>query len=146
MPNGEDVDALRPLLMSIAYRMLSSFSDAEDVVQEAFLRYQRALAEGTRVASPRAFLSAVTTRLCIDQLRSARVRRETYVGAWLPEPLPAPEPCELRVMQTVAACMVPARPAPPPAEPAIDPGRAAEVLADVLEHLGSAHHRPFSRA
>jgi RNA polymerase sigma-70 factor, ECF subfamily len=79
--------SLRPLLFSIAYRMLSSVSEAEDVVQEAFLRYERALAEGAAIESPKAFLSAVVTRLSIDQLRSARVRRETYVGEWLPEPL-----------------------------------------------------------
>jgi RNA polymerase sigma-70 factor (ECF subfamily) len=79
--------SLRPLLFSIAYRMLASVSEAEDVVQEAFLRYERALAEGTAIESPKAFLSAVVTRLSIDQLRSARARRETYVGEWLPEPL-----------------------------------------------------------
>jgi RNA polymerase sigma-70 factor (ECF subfamily) len=78
---------LRPLLFSIAYRMLSSVSEAEDVVQEAFIRYQRALADGTAVESPKAYLSAVVTRLAIDHLKSARVRRETYVGEWLPEPL-----------------------------------------------------------
>ena len=78
---------LRPLLFSIAYRMLSSVSEAEDVVQEAFVRYQRALADGTAVESPKAYLSAVVTRLAIDHLKSARVRRETYVGEWLPEPL-----------------------------------------------------------
>ena len=78
---------LRPLLFSIAYRMLGSVSEAEDVVQEAFVRYQRALAEGTAVESPKAYLSAVVTRLAIDQLKSARVRREAYVGEWLPEPL-----------------------------------------------------------
>ena len=78
---------LRPLLFSIAYRMLGSVSEAEDVVQEAFIRYQRALADGTAVESPRAYLSAVVTRLAIDQLKSARVRREAYVGEWLPEPL-----------------------------------------------------------
>jgi RNA polymerase sigma-70 factor (ECF subfamily) len=75
---------LRPLLFSIAYRMLGSVADAEDVVQESFLRYHQADAD---VESPKAFLSAVTTRLCIDHLRSARVRRESYVGPWLPEPL-----------------------------------------------------------
>jgi len=80
----EAFEQLRPLLFSIAYRMLSSVADAEDVVQEAYLRYHQAAQE---VESPKAFLSAVTTRLCIDQLRSARVRRESYVGAWLPEPL-----------------------------------------------------------
>jgi RNA polymerase sigma-70 factor (ECF subfamily) len=79
--------SLRPLLFSIAYRMLASVSEAEDVVQEGFLRYQRALAEGVTVESPRAYLSATVTRLAIDQLRSARSRRETYVGQWLPEPL-----------------------------------------------------------
>jgi RNA polymerase sigma-70 factor, ECF subfamily len=78
---------LRPLLFSIAYRMLGSVSDAEDVVQEAYLRYHRAREEGTPIESEKAYLSAVVTRLAIDQLRSARVRRETYVGQWLPEPL-----------------------------------------------------------
>jgi RNA polymerase sigma-70 factor (ECF subfamily) len=81
---SESFAALRPYLFSIAYRMLSSVADAEDVVQEAYLRYHRAEAE---VESPKAYLSAVVTRLCIDHLRSARVRRETYVGEWLPEPL-----------------------------------------------------------
>jgi RNA polymerase sigma-70 factor (ECF subfamily) len=84
---AEPAAALRPLLFSIAYRMLGTVSDAEDVVQEAYLRYERALAEGTGVESPRAYLSAVATRLAIDHLRSARVRRESYVGQWLPEPL-----------------------------------------------------------
>jgi RNA polymerase sigma-70 factor (ECF subfamily) len=78
---------LRPLLFSIAYRMLGSVSEAEDVVQDAFIRYQRANAEDTVVESPKAYLSAIVTRLAIDHLKSARVRRETYVGEWLPEPL-----------------------------------------------------------
>jgi RNA polymerase sigma-70 factor (ECF subfamily) len=78
---------LRSLLFSIAYRMLGSVSEAEDIVQEAFVRYQRALADDTVVESPKAYLSAVVTRVAIDQLKSARVRRETYVGEWLPEPL-----------------------------------------------------------
>jgi RNA polymerase sigma-70 factor, ECF subfamily len=85
-PLGEAVD-LRPLLFSIGYRMLGSVADAEDVAQEALLRYQRALADGTAVESPKAFLSAVVTRLSIDQLRARRARREAYVGEWLPEPL-----------------------------------------------------------
>jgi RNA polymerase sigma-70 factor, ECF subfamily len=78
---------LRPLLFSIAYRMLGSASEAEDIVQEAFLRYHRETAAGTEIDSPKSYLSAITTRLCIDHLRSARVRRESYVGTWLPEPL-----------------------------------------------------------
>ena len=75
----------RPLLFSIAYGMLGSVMDAEDVVQEAFVRWQRAPRKEVR--SPKAYLSTMTTRLCIDQLRSARARREEYVGPWLPEPL-----------------------------------------------------------
>jgi RNA polymerase sigma-70 factor, ECF subfamily len=85
--NVTDADELRPLLFSIAYRMLASVAEAEDVVQEAYLRYGRALADGAVVESPKAYLSAVTTRLAIDDLRSARRRRETYSGQWLPEPL-----------------------------------------------------------
>ncbi|HZO50149.1 MAG TPA: RNA polymerase sigma-70 factor [Gaiellaceae bacterium] len=93
MPNREAqleevYEELRPLLLSIAYRMLGSVAEAEDVVQEAFLRYQHVLAERpAEVDSPRAYLSAVVTRLAIDQLRSARARRERYVGEWLPEPV-----------------------------------------------------------
>jgi RNA polymerase sigma-70 factor (ECF subfamily) len=83
----DPVAELRPLLFSIAYRMLGSATDAEDIVQEAFLRFHRETAAGTHVESPKSYLSAVTTRLCIDHLRSARVRRESYVGTWLPEPL-----------------------------------------------------------
>src|SRR5258705_5028483 len=79
--------ALRPLLLSIAYRMLGSFGDAEDVVQEAFLRLHRETVEGREVESAKAFLTTVTTRLAIDQLRSARRQRETYVRPWLPEPI-----------------------------------------------------------
>jgi len=91
---------LRPLMFAIAYRMLGSVSEAEDIVQEAFLRYHQATADGkVRPESPKAYLSAVTTRLCIDHARSARVRRETYVGQWLPEPLltdlAAPDPSSL---------------------------------------------------
>ncbi len=80
---------LRPLLFAIAYRMLGSVADAEDVVQEAFLRYRAVTAAGEAVASPKAYLSTVTTRLCIDHLRSARHRHEESVGTWLPEPLVA---------------------------------------------------------
>jgi RNA polymerase sigma-70 factor, ECF subfamily len=96
---------LRPLMFAIAYRMLGSVTEAEDIVQEAFLRYHRVMSAGdgaagvVRPESPKAYLSAVTTRLCIDHARSARVRRETYVGQWLPEPLltdlPAPDPASL---------------------------------------------------
>jgi RNA polymerase sigma-70 factor, ECF subfamily len=87
---SEAFDRHCPLLFSIAYRMLGSVMDAEDVVQEAYLRWQRT--PGTEVRSPRAYLSSVVTRLCIDQLRSARAQREQYVGPWLPEPLLTEEP------------------------------------------------------
>jgi RNA polymerase sigma-70 factor (ECF subfamily) len=84
-----ELAALRPLLFAIAYRMLASAGDAEDVVQEAFLRYETASREGVEVESTKAYLSAVVTRLAIDHLRSARVRREAYPGQWLPEPVVA---------------------------------------------------------
>jgi len=78
-------DPLRPKLIRIAYRMLGSVADAEDVVQEAFLRWIDADRQAVR--EPEAFLRRVVTRLCLDQLKSARHRRETYIGPWLPEPV-----------------------------------------------------------
>jgi RNA polymerase sigma-70 factor (ECF subfamily) len=88
MHAAETYESLRPMLFSIAYRMLGSVAEAEDVVQEAFLRYQRAVAERCEeIESPKAYLAAVATRLAIDNLRSARVRRERYVGEWQPEPV-----------------------------------------------------------
>ena len=87
-------DELRPLLFSLAYRMVGAVSEAEDLVQEAFLRLHRA---GNEIESAKAFLTTVVTRLAIDHLRSARVRREAYVGPWLPEPLvdqPVPGPAQ----------------------------------------------------
>ena len=85
----------RPLLFSIAYRMLGSVADAEDLVQDAYLRWQAAADADVR--EPRAYLATIVTRLAINQLRSARSQRETYVGPWLPEPLVtdhAPDPSE----------------------------------------------------
>jgi RNA polymerase sigma-70 factor (ECF subfamily) len=81
------LDELRPVAFAIAYRMLGSVSEAEDIVQEALLQLHRALEAGELIQSPRAFVATVTTRRAIDQLRSARVRRESYVGNWLPEPI-----------------------------------------------------------
>jgi len=83
----DEFEELRPSAFAIAYRMLGSVSEAEDVVQEGFLRLHRARAGGERIESPRAYLSTVVSRLALDQLRSARVQREVYVGEWLPEPL-----------------------------------------------------------
>lgn len=78
-------DPLRPKLVRVAYRMLGSVADAEDVVQEAFLRWHAA--DRAAVAEPQAYLTRVVTRLCLDVLKSARRRREVYVGPWLPEPV-----------------------------------------------------------
>lgn len=82
---AESFDPLRPRLVRVAYRMLGSVSDAEDVVQEAFIRWMSADREAVR--EPEAFLRRTVTRLCLDQLKSARHRRETYIGPWLPDPL-----------------------------------------------------------
>jgi RNA polymerase sigma factor (sigma-70 family) len=84
--NARLLAELRPVGFAVAYRMLGSVSEAEDIVQEAFLRLHHTLQDGERIESPRAYLSTVVTRLCINHLRSARARRETYVEA-LPEPL-----------------------------------------------------------
>ena len=95
--DASDYTEYRPLMFSIAYRMTGSISDAEDIVQEAFLRLTRVLRNGATIESPKAYLATATTRLAISHLRSARVRRESYVGAWLPEPLIAdadPGPAE----------------------------------------------------
>jgi RNA polymerase sigma-70 factor (ECF subfamily) len=80
----------RPLLFSIAYGMTGSVGDAEDIVQDAFVGLTRARQAGTTVADPKAYLTTAVTRLGINHLRSARVRRETYVGDWLPEPVVVP--------------------------------------------------------
>jgi len=84
MNRPEIFNEYRPLLMSIAYRMLGTRADAEDAVQETFLRYQATQEEPS---SPKALLATIITRLCIDELRSSRVQRERYVGPWLPEPV-----------------------------------------------------------
>jgi RNA polymerase sigma-70 factor (ECF subfamily) len=79
----EDFQSLRPLLFSIAYRMLGSAMEAEDILQEAFLRYENV----RQVESPRALLTTIVTRLCLNQLNSAQAQREVYIGPWLPEPI-----------------------------------------------------------
>ena len=93
MPGPADdtgAEAYRPLLFSIAYGMTGSVGDAEDLVQDAFLGLTRARQAGTTIADPKAYLTTTVTRLGINHLRSARVRRETYVGDWLPEPVVVP--------------------------------------------------------
>lgn len=94
--NQEIFEQYRPRLQAIAYRMLGTIADAEDIIQEAFLKWQHvSLPE---IQSPQAYLTTIVTRLCIDYLRSAKVRREQYVGEWLPEPIvsyKSNEPSEL---------------------------------------------------
>jgi RNA polymerase sigma factor (sigma-70 family) len=85
--HAELLARLRPQSFAIAYRMLGTVADAEDIAQEALLRLHRELASGAQIAAPAGYLATITTRLAIDQLRSARVRREQYAGEWLPEPL-----------------------------------------------------------
>jgi RNA polymerase sigma-70 factor (ECF subfamily) len=96
MSSLDDFNHNRPLLFSIAYRMLGTVTDAEDMVQETFLRWQQTTRETVR--SAKSYLTSIITRLCIDHLRSARVQREQYVGTWLPEPMltqPSNNPTDL---------------------------------------------------
>lgn len=105
----EQFDELRPLLFSLAYRLLGTVSDAEDAVQETWVRFATS---GTRPESPKAFLSTVVTRVCLNELNSARRRREQYVGPWFPEPLvedPYQDPqraAELRDSVSIAALLL----------------------------------------
>jgi len=92
MSDAAAFDALRPRLLRVAYRMLGSMADAEDVVQDAWLRW--GAVDRDRVRVPEAFLRRIVTRLCLDQLRSARVLREEYIGPWLPDPVIEPEAVE----------------------------------------------------
>ncbi|HZE39773.1 MAG TPA: RNA polymerase sigma factor SigJ [Stackebrandtia sp.] len=88
---SDDVfESHRRLLAAVAYRMLGSYSEAEDIVQDAWLRWNSALKRGTAIDNPRAYLIQVVSRLALDQLRSARNRHESYVGPWLPEPIATP--------------------------------------------------------
>jgi RNA polymerase sigma-70 factor (TIGR02957 family) len=121
----------RPLMFSIAYRMTGSVSDAEDIVQEAFLRAGQAPAgRDGGVESPKAYLATITTRLAIDHLRSARVRRESYVGTWLPEPL-------------VGTSTGTARGGPDPAELAESSDSLSLAFLVLLESLGPAERAVF---
>lgn len=96
-PEALDIfEAQRPRLLRLAYRMLGSHADAEDAVQEAFLRWRRTVERGAEIESLPAWLTRTVSRLCLDQMKSARARRETYPGTWLPEPLIEEEDDALR--------------------------------------------------
>src|SRR4051812_50077602 len=123
---GHELQQLRPTAFAIAYRMLGSVSEAEDVVQEGLLRLHRARAGGERIESPRAYLMTVVSRLALDHLRSARVRRETYIGEWLPEPLVAggdddPPPRAQMAGSLSAALLLPPESPPPQPRAALPP-------------------------
>lgn len=89
----EQFETYRPLLFAIAYRMLGTVAEAEDVVQDAWLRVQNKVTE--QIEKPKQYLSTIVTRLCLNQLNSARVQREQYLGPWLPEPIPTADRPEL---------------------------------------------------
>lgn len=97
-------EAQRPRLLRLAYRMLGSMAEAEDVVQEAWLRWQRV--DKDEVREPAAYLSRTVTRLCLDEMKSARARRETYVGSWLPEPIAEPEDEAMRFDELTLTLML----------------------------------------
>jgi RNA polymerase sigma-70 factor, ECF subfamily len=99
MTDGDPFLEHRSLLFAIAYRMLGSVADAEDAVQETYLRWSRTAKHGEEIRSPKAWLTTTLSRVCLDQLRSARVKREQYIGPWLPEPLAGVTP---DVAETVA--------------------------------------------
>lgn len=125
--NGEslaDFEAERPRLLRLGYRMLGSLSEAEDVVQEAWLRWAT---RAESVDSPAAYLTRVVTRLCLDQLKSARVRRETYLGAWLPEPLMGTTEADETIADDVTLTLMLAMERLSPLE------RAAFLLHDVFD-------------
>lgn len=104
-PDATDVfEAQRPRLLRLAYRMLGSTAEAEDIVQEAWLRWQRA--DTGDVREPAHYLSRTVTRLCLDTIKSARARRETYVGSWLPEPIVEPENDEMRADELTLSLML----------------------------------------
>ncbi|WP_313331764.1 sigma-70 family RNA polymerase sigma factor [Sphingobium yanoikuyae] len=119
-----DFEAQRPRLLRLGYRMLGSVSEAEDIVQEAWLRWA---AKVESVDVPAAYLTRVVTRLCLDQLKSARARRETYIGAWLPEPLMGTTEAEETIADDVTLTLMLAMERLSPLE------RAAFLLHDVFD-------------
>ena len=99
-----DFEPHRKFLVGLAYRMLGSVAEAEDVVQDAFVRWSAD--DRSAIAQPRAYLARVVTRLCLDHLRSARVRREEYVGTWLPEPVVTDEAPDVRLADDLSVALL----------------------------------------
>ncbi|MBB5787808.1 RNA polymerase sigma factor SigJ [Jiangella mangrovi] len=133
--SGADLyDELRPRAFAIAYRMLGSVGEAEDVVQEAFLRLHQTRRRGEAIASPRAYVATLVTRLAIDELRSARVRRERYVGEWLPEPLVGGSP---------PGSLPGLSPGPSPAEQAEQSDSLSLAFLVLLENLSPRQRAAF---
>jgi RNA polymerase sigma-70 factor (TIGR02957 family) len=129
----------RPLMFSIAYRMTGSVSDSEDIVQEAFLRADKADRADRGIESPKSYLATITTRLAIDHLRSARVRRESYVGTWLPEPLIGTEPARTGLIGTGLTGTA----EPDPAELAETSDSLSMAFLVLLESLAPAERAVF---
>jgi RNA polymerase sigma-70 factor (ECF subfamily) len=154
-PAAEAFETHRPLLLGLAYRLLGSMWDAEDVVQEAYLRWMRT--DRSQVQQPRAFLITVVSRLALDQLRSARVTREAYTGPWLPEPVAADtlgpqETAELRDSLSYATMHLMERLSPP--ERAVFVLREAfdlryddiaEIVGGTVANSRQLHHRAAQR-
>lgn len=118
-----DFEAARPRLTRLGYRMLGSIGEAEDVVQDAWLRWQKV---EERIDSPAAYLTRIVTRLCLDRMKSARARRETYVGPWLPEPLIDPEQGDEAMAEDITGTLMVALERLSPLE------RAAFLLHDIF--------------
>lgn len=118
-----EIEAYRPMLVRLAYRMLGSIAEAEDVVQDAFLRWREV--DRATITQPRAFLARIVSRLCLDRMKSASARRETYVGTWLPEPVVAPPSEQLADDLSVALLLTLERLSPLE--------RAAFLLRDVFD-------------
>ena len=146
----------RPLLFSIAYRMLGSASEAEDVLQDGWLRYRRA--ERSAIRSPKAFATTIVTRLCLDRLKSVRAKREEYVGPWLPEPVLTSEvedpDAMLQRAESVTFAFLVLLETLSPEERAVfvlkdvfeyDHGEIAEILGTTVENSRQLLHRAKER-
>lgn len=147
MTRLEDFQSLRPLLFSIAYRMLGSAMEAEDILQENFLRYERV----RQVESPRALMTTIVTRLCLNHLNSAQAQREVYIGPWLPEPILTEDQPELDRGESISLAFLVLLENLSPAERAVFLLREVfdydyDEIARVLEKSETACRQLFSRA